>query len=172
VTDSPVVPNRTPLSETQFRANWLVALARLCRAHGDDQVALWLGVSERHLRNLKSGQSLPSADKIWNLLAYDASAHDELDAAFGVKNVDEAAVCTTDPLTLDMISVAQEVAEHECPTSHGGSKTTDHELRQKDEPRLRRVHGIIGGWLHRLDAMRGVVTLPIHRPSPTKAERN
>lgn len=167
-----VVPNRMPLTEEQFRANWIVALARLCRDHGDPQVALWLGVTVRHLRNLKGGLSLPSADKIWNLLAFDASAHDELDAAFGVKNVDEAAVCSTDPLTLDMISVAQEVAAHECPTSHGGPATTDHELRQKDEGRLRKVHGIIGSWLHRIDTMRGVVTLPIQRKSPTKAERN
>lgn len=157
----PVLPIRQPLTEQQFRANWLVTLARLCREHGDDRVALWLGVSERHLRNLKAGLSLPSADKIWNLLAYDTSAHDELDGAFGVKNVDEASVCTTDPLTLDMISVAQEVAAHECPTSHGGPVTTDHELRQKDEARLRKVHGIIGSWLHRLDGMRGVVSLPV-----------
>lgn len=170
--DNTVVPNRTPLTEDDFRANWGVALARLCRDHGDAKVALWLGVSVRHLRNLKGGLSLPSADKIWNLLAYDASAHDELDGAFGVKNVDHAAVCTTDPLTLDMISVAREVAEHECPTSHGGPATTDHELRQKDEPRLRKVHSILGSWLHRIDAMRGVVTLPIKRASPTKAERN
>ena len=52
-----VVPNIAPLSESDFRSNWLVALARLCREHGDDQIALWLGVSERHLRNLKAGNS-------------------------------------------------------------------------------------------------------------------
>lgn len=159
--DNTVVPNRTPLTEADFRANWLVTLARLCRTHGDGKVALWLGVSERHLRNIKAGTALPSADKIWNLLAFDASAHDELDAAYGVKNVDQAATCTRDPLTLDIISVAQEVAEHECPGSHGGTETTDHELRQKDEARLRKVHGIIGSWLNRLDNMRGVVTLNV-----------
>ncbi|MBH0112737.1 hypothetical protein I5E68_07200 [Novosphingobium sp. YJ-S2-02] len=154
-----VFPNRTPLTEEQFRSNWLVTLARLCREHGDSQVALWLGVSERHLRNLKTGLSLPSADKVWNLLAFDQSAHDEIDAAYGVKNVPVDSVCSSDPLTLDMIALAHEVAEHEAPDSHGGIAVTDHELRLKDERRLRKVHQTLGTWLARLDAMRGVVTI-------------
>lgn len=153
-----IVPKIEPLTEDQFRNNWLVTLSRLCREHGDGKVALWLGVSERHLRNLKSGASLPSADKIWNLLAFDQSAHDELDGGYGVKNVPSDSVCTTDLLTLDMIALAHEVAEHECPESHGGRATTDHELRQKNEARLRKVHSIIGTWLHRIDQMRGVAT--------------
>ncbi len=154
-----VFPKLRPLTEADFRANWLVTLARLCRTHGDGQVALWLGVTERHLRNLKAGDSLPTADKLWNLLAHDGSAHDELDAAYGVKNVGLDNVCTTDPLTLDMIAVAHEVAEHESPDSPGGPVTTDGELRRKDEARLRRVHGTLGTWLHRIDTMRGVVRL-------------
>jgi len=154
-----VVPKVTPLTEDQFRNNWLVALARLCQHHGDAQVALWLGVSVRHMRNLKGGASMPTADKIWNLLAYDQSAHDELDGGYGVKNVASNSVCTSDPLTLDIIAVAHEVAEHEAPTSHGGVTVTDHELRQKDESRLRRVHACVGTWLHRLDQMRGVEPL-------------
>lgn len=155
-----VVPKAEPLTEDGFRKNWLFALARLCREHGDSKVALWLGVTERHLRNVKSGTSLPSADKIWNLLAYDQSAHDELDGGYGVKNVSADSVCTSDPLTLDMIALAHEVAEHEAPTSHGGRVTTDHELRAKNEGRLRKVHSVLGTWLHRLDQMRGVETLP------------
>lgn len=156
MSDTPVVPQITPITEDQFRANWLLTLARLCATHGDAQVALWLGVSVRHLRNLKGGASLPTADKIWNLLAFDASAHDELDRAYGVKNVSQESVCTTDPLTLDMIAVAHEVAQHERADSHGGAATTDHEIRQKDEPRLRRVHRTLGFWIHRLDTMRGL----------------
>lgn len=152
-----VVPLPQPLTEDQFRGRWLVTLSRLCGNHGDDRVALWLGVSVRHLRNLKGGASLPTADKIWNLLAYDASSHDELDKAFGCKNVPDGSVCTTDPLTLDMIAVAHEVAEHERHDSHGGVTTTDHEIRQKDEARLRRVHRTLGHWLDRLDAIRGVI---------------
>lgn len=161
MTPDNVVPQTQPLTETQFRARWLVALSRLCMTHGDDRVAQWLGVTERHLRNLKSGSSLPSADKLWNLLAYDASAHDELDKAFGAKNVPSDSVCTTDPLTLDMIAVAHEVAAHESADSHGGPVTTDHELRQKDEPRLRRVHRTLSHWIDRMDRIRGVVTMPV-----------
>lgn len=97
------------------------------------------------------------------LLAHDSSAHDELDAAFGAKNVPSASVCTTDPLTLDMIAVSHEVAQHEAPASHGGTATTLHEIRQKDEPRLRRVHRTLGHWLDMLDQARGVVTLPVVR---------
>lgn len=158
-----VVPLVRPLTEEEFRQNWLCVVARLCKVHGDAQVALWLGVSVRHLRNVKAGTSVPTADKIWNLLAYDSSAHDELDSAFKVKNVAMDAVCTNDPLTLDMIAVAHEVAEHENPNSHGGVATTDHELRLKDEARLRRVHRVLGGWLSRLDGIRGVVSLAERR---------
>ena len=155
MSDNNVLPNMRPLTESDFRSNWLVTLARLCRTHGDDNVALWLGVSERHLRNVKAGTSLPSADKLWNLLAHDASAHDELDAAFGLKNVSSDSVCTSDPMTIDMISVAQEVAVSEAPDSPGGKVITDHELLKKNEARLRRVYRTVGGWIDRLDRMRG-----------------
>lgn len=153
-TFSTVVPRKQPLTEEAFRAKWLRALARMCDNHGDGAVALWLGVSTRHLRNLKSGASLPSADRIWNLLAYDDSAHDELDAAFGLRNVHEDSVCTTDPLTLDMIALAHETAEHEAPSSAGGVATTDHELLEKDEARLRKIHRVLSTWLDRIERMR------------------
>jgi hypothetical protein len=149
-----VVPRVQPLTEEQFRAKWLRSLARLCDHHGDGQVALWLGIGERHLRNLKSGASLPSPDKIWNLLAYDDSAHDELDGAYGLKNVGHDAVCTSDPLTLDMIALAHETAEAERPESPGGVQTTDHELLLKDEARLRKVYRTLGTWLQRIEEMR------------------
>lgn len=151
---SNVVPRVQPLTEEQFRAKWLRALSRLCDDHDDAQVALWLGVGERHLRNLKSGASLPSPDKIWNLLAYDASAHDELDLAYDLKNVGAAAVCSSDPLTLDMIALAHETAAAEAPDSPGGVVTTDHELLLKDEARLRKVYRTLGMWLQRIEDIR------------------
>jgi len=150
---SNVVPKPQPLTEEQFKSTWLQTLARLCRHHGDAQVALWLGVSIRHLSNIKAG-SLPTADKIWNLLAHDDSAHDELDGEFGVKNVKRDAVCTSDPLTLDMIALAHETAEAEAPDSPGGAATTDHELLAKDEARLRKIYRALGTWLHRIEEMR------------------
>lgn len=151
---SNVVPRVQPLTEDQFRAKWLCALSRLCAEYDDAQVALWLGVSVRHLRNLKSGASLPSPDKIWNLLAYDDSAHDEMDRAYQLKNVHADSFCSTDPLTLDMIALAHETAEHESPESHGGTATTDHELLKKDHQRLARVYRRLGTWLHRIEALR------------------
>lgn len=149
-----VLPKPTPLTEEQFRNSWLQALSRLCRTHGDGKVALWLGVTERHLRTVKKGDSLPSADKLWNLLAYDQSAHDEMDSEYGLKNVGSDAVCTSDPLTLDMIALAHETAEDERFDSPGGVAVTDHELLEKDEARLRRVHRTLGSWLHRLEELR------------------
>jgi len=149
-----VVPKSEALTEEDFKATWLITLSRLCKQHGDGRVALWLGVSERHLRNLKAGDSIPSPHRIWNLLAHDHSAHDELDAEYGLKNVGKDAVCTSDPLTLDMIALAHETAEDEAPDSPGGRKVTDHELLAKDEARLRRVYRTIGTWLHRIEGMR------------------
>lgn len=149
-----VVPSYRPLSEADFRNTWLTTLARLCREHGDSNVAMWLGVSERHLRNIKAGDSVPAPFRLWNLLAHDQSAHDELDKEYGLKNVNKDATCTTDPLTLDMIALAHETAQDESHDSPGGIVVTDHELLKKDEARLRKVHRVIGGWLDRLDHIR------------------
>lgn len=148
-----VVPRVQPITEEEFRGAWLCALARMCAKHGDGKVALHLGVSERHLRNIKAG-TLPSPDKIWNLLALDASAHDEMDAKFHAKNVPADALCSTDPLTRDIIALANEVAQSEDPNSHGGITVTDHELLQKDEHRMRRIHNTLGVWLDRISRLR------------------
>jgi hypothetical protein len=150
-----VVPRVQPLTEEQFRAKWRCALTRLCDLHGEAQVALWLGVTVRHLgTNVLRGNSLPSLDKVWNLLAYDASAHDELDGAYDLKNVGKNSVCTSDPLTLDMIALAHETAAAEAPDSPGGVVTTDHELLLKDEARLRKVYRTLGTWLQRIEDIR------------------
>lgn len=97
---------------------------------------------------------MPTADKVWNLLAHDDSAHDEMDAAFGMKKVPSDALCSTDPLTRDLIALANEVAQSEDPDSPGGVKVTDHELLLKDEHRMRRVHNTLGVWLDRISHMR------------------
>ena len=148
------VPRKQPATETQFRNAWLCTLARMCAKHGDDQVAQWLGITERHLRNVRSGTSLPSADKLWGLLAYDDSAHDEMDALYGYRTVPIDALCSTDPLTRDLIALANEVAQAEDPNSPGGVAVTDHELLDKDEHRMRRVYNTLGVWLERIGSMR------------------
>lgn len=150
-----VVPRPQPLTEEQFGATFRQMLNRLIRRHGEPTVALWMGVSVRHLgTNVLRGSSLPSADKIWNLLAHDDSAHDELDGEFGLKNVASDAVCSSDPLTRDMIALANETAQDEDPASPGGVSTTDHELLAKDEHRLRRVHRSLTGWIERIERLR------------------
>jgi len=148
-----VVQKTEPLTEGDFKAVWLCTLSRMCRVHGDAKVAMWLGISDRHLVNVKAG-SLPSADKIWNLMAHDASAHDELDGEYGFKKVPRDAVCSTDPLTLDMIELAAETAADEAIDSPGGRIVTDHELLKKNEARLRLVRGKIDHWLHRIETLR------------------
>ncbi len=153
---SNVVPAVEPLTEEQFGATMRQMLNRMIRRHGEAKVAQWMGVSVRHLGgNILRGSSMPSPDKLWNLLAHDDSAHDELDAEFGLKNVHADAVCTSDPLTRDIISLAAETAEDEAEDSPGGVATTDHELLGKDEARLRKVHRVLGTWLTRIDALRG-----------------
>lgn len=148
------VPADMPVTETQFRNAWLQALARLCAKHGDDRVASLLGITERHLRNVRAGTSLPSADKLWGLLRFDPTAHDEMDALFGLRHVPIDALCSTDPLTRDLIALANEVAQSEDPTSPGGITVTDHELLEKDEHRMRRIHNTLGVWLDRITGMR------------------
>lgn len=154
MSDAPVVPNFQPRTEDDFRDTWLLTLARLCREHGDSRVALWLGVSERHLRNIKAGDSIPAPFRLWNLLAHDQSAHDELDGDFGLKNVDRDAVCASDPLTLSLITLARDVAEAEAPDSPGAQRVVDEELRKMDESLIRKVNRVTSTWLDRLAEMR------------------
>lgn len=148
------VPADTAVTETDFRNAWLQSLARLCAKHREDRVAHWLGISERHLRNVRSGMSLPSADKLHGLLRFDQSAHDEMNALYGLRHVPVDALCSTDPLTRDLIALANEVAQSEDPTSPGGITVTDHELLEKDEHRMRRVYNTLGVWLERISNMR------------------
>ncbi len=148
------VPSVMEVTEEAFRNAWLQSLARLCAKHGEGKVALWLGISLRHLRNVRSGTSLPSSDKLWALLAHDGSAHAEMDALYGVKHVPIDALCSTDPLTRDLIALAHEVSVSEDPASPGGVAVTDHELLEKDEHRMRRIHNTLGVWLDRIAKMR------------------
>lgn len=150
---SNVVPKAVPLTEEQFKATFLQTLNRLIRNHGEATVAMWLGVSVRHMGNIQKG-SLPSADKIWNLLAHDESAHDEMDGEFGHRNVPKESVCSSDPLTLALITVARDVAAAEAPDSEGGVGVVDAEIRQMDENLLRKINRVTGTWIHRLEAMR------------------
>jgi hypothetical protein len=139
-----------PLTEDQFHAAFLQSLARLCGIYGDGQVAVWLGVCRKQLKNIKGG-SLPTADKIWNLLAYDASAHDEIDRKFGSRNVPHDAVCSSDPVAARLSRVLTAAIEAESPESHGGSVVTLKEIRAMDEDAMRAVHRTLAGWIDRLD---------------------
>jgi len=143
-----VVPKVEPLTADEFHSTFSIALHRMMRTHGRGRVALWLGVSDRQLRNIEAG-SLPTADKIWNLLAYDQSAHDELDAEFGLRNVEPDMDGSAEAIAIDLIGLAHETAIHEADPS-----ASDHKLLTKDENRLRRVARWIGGRLNRIREIR------------------
>lgn len=152
--DNTVVPKIEPLAEDHFHAIFLQALSRLITAHGEGKVALWLGVSVRQLRNIKAG-SLPTADKIWNLLAHDRSAHDEIDRQYGARKVPSNAICSTDPVSADMAALLTKAIEAEDPESPGGRDVTLHEIISMPERVMRDVHRTIGGWIERLEDARG-----------------
>lgn len=151
-----VVPKKEPLTEEEFGATMRMMLNRLIREHTKPQVALWLGVTVRHLSgNILGGSALPSPDKLWNLLLKDETAHDELDAEFGFvtlrRQEDDS---TAEPMTVTMIGLAKETAEAEAGHSAAGMSVTDGELRKMDEATIRKVHRTTGAWIARLDAMR------------------
>lgn len=149
-----VVRKIDPLGEDDFHAAFMVLLSRMVKQHGQENVAYALGYSsKRQLANLASG-SLPSLRAFYNLLTLDECAHDELDAEYGLRKVDKDAMCSSDPLTRDMIALAHETAEDEAPDSDGGRVVTDQELLAKDEARLRRVYRTLGTWLHRIETIR------------------
>lgn len=155
MTANTVVRKTEPLTEEQFGATFRQMLNRLIRRHGEAQVALWLGVSVRHLgTNVLRGSSLPTADKIWNLLAHDHSAHDEMDREFGQRNVPVDALCSSDPISAKMAALLTRAIEAESPDSPGGTAVILHEILSMDEGILREVHRRLGGWIDQLDETR------------------
>jgi len=158
---STVVRNIEPMDEDEFHGHFMALLGRLIRNHGASKVAQALGYSsKRQLANLTNG-SLPSLRGYYNLLALEPTAHDEIDRAFGQQKVPDSAQCTTDPLTLDLITLARDVAQAESDKSHGEQSVTDKELRAMDENLIRKVHRVTGSWLDRLETM--------HRPRAVRA---
>lgn len=79
-----VVPQIVPVDEEKFRGAFKRLLHRLAAAHGDARVALALGVSERQLRNIFNG-SMPGLHGVWNLLALDPTALDEIAGLYGMR---------------------------------------------------------------------------------------
>lgn len=153
MTRNAVVPKLGPLTEDDFHASFMQALSRLTRQHGEARLALWLGVSVRQLGNIRRG-SLPTADKIWNLLAHDTSAHDEMDREFGHRKVPVDALCTSDPVAAKMAALLTKAIEAECPNSPGGVVVTLHEILGMDEAILRDVHRRLGGWIDQIGEAR------------------
>lgn len=149
-----VVPKIAALDEDEFHGHFMALLGRLIRDHGPAKVAQALGyTSKRQLANLTNG-SLPGLRAFYNLLALDETGHDEIDAAYQQKKVARSAVCSTDPLTIALITLARDVAEAEDHESPGGHAVVDGELRDMDEGLIRKVHRVTGTWLNRLEAMR------------------
>lgn len=79
-----VVPQIAPVDEEKFRHAFKRLLHRLAAAHGDARLALALGVSERQLRNIFAG-SIPGVHGVWNLLALDPTALDEIADLYGMR---------------------------------------------------------------------------------------
>lgn len=149
-----VVPKIEPMDEDEFHGHFMALLGRLIRNHGPAKVAQALGyTSKRQLANLTNG-SLPSLRGYYNLLALEPTAHDELDRAYGQQKVPDSAKCSTDPLTLDLITLARDVAEAESSHSPGHQSVTDGELRKMNESLIRKVHHVTGSWLERIETMR------------------
>lgn len=149
-----VVRKISALDEDEFHRAFMGMLGRLIKDHGAAKVSDALGyTSKRQLANLTNG-SLPTLRGFYNLLTLEETAHDEVDKAYGQKKVAQGAVCTSDPLTLSLITLARDVAEAEAPDSPGGHSVTDCELRKMDESLVRKIHRVTGTWLHRLDEIR------------------
>lgn len=149
-----VVRNIRALDEDEFHRQFMVTLGRLIGRHGPAKVAQALGyTSKRQLANLTNG-SLPTLRGFYNLLTLEDTAHDEVDRAYGQKKVAEDSVCSSDPLTLALITLARDVAEAEAPDSPAGVGVADVELRAMDEGLIRKINRVTTTWLDRLEEMR------------------
>ncbi|MHB9879118.1 hypothetical protein ACSMXM_05590 [Pacificimonas sp. ICDLI1SI03] len=151
--ETTVVPKAEPLTEEQFHAVMMQGLSRMTRVHGKAKVAQALGVSVRHLGNIAGG-SLPSPDKLFNLLALDQTAHDEIMADYGKRSVPLGAMCSSDPVAAKKAMLLAKVIEAEKADSDGGKTVTLHEIIGFGEDELRDISATMNGWIARLDAAR------------------
>jgi len=154
MSESTVVRKIEALDEDDFHRAFMGMLGRLIQHHGQAKVAHALGyTTKRQLANLTNG-SLPTLRGFYNLLTLEDTAHDEVDKAYGQKKVSDASVCSSDPLTLALITLARDVAEAEAHDSPAGQAVTDGELRNMDESLIRKVHRVTKTWIDRLEEMR------------------
>lgn len=82
-----VSPNRTKLTEAEYRPIQGAILRRLELSHGQQRLALEAGTEARTIRNARDALATMRADFLFNLLDLDASALDEVLAHYGLKAV-------------------------------------------------------------------------------------
>jgi hypothetical protein len=87
MTAGSVSPISTRLTDADYRRLVAATVGRLCLVHGKDRLALEAGCDERTMRHARDERTSLSAASLFNMLALDASALDELASHFGLKLV-------------------------------------------------------------------------------------
>jgi len=142
-----------PLPKHRVAASIAAGWARIVRTKGKGSFADRLGTTERTVENALAGKTLPEAHTIFNSLAADKTALDELFEEYGVRLVDKDAVCDTDNLgmLLAQLHVWLEKARH--PDSPGGAKIVHTEMLE-GEMLLRSTYTEIGRFLEECASLR------------------
>jgi len=146
------VPETSPVNEDEFRDAMIAGLARAQRSVGARALAYIMDVTTKQLGNIFAGSST-NAKRLWDALAADPTALDDIASAYGRKIVAADSVTDAEIGTLPIAALLAKVAEAESPDSPGGVAKTHKELLAM-EADIRAVHHLTGNWIERISSIR------------------
>lgn len=152
-----VLPKKQDIPEADFHRAKLAGLERAEKAVGGEKVlADVMRLTRRQLGNIKRGGST-HPQRIWDALAADRTALDDIAALYDVQVVARNAEALDKPATLSLAQLLTEIAKAESPDSDGGTRKTHRELIGM-ETLIREVHALTAGWIEQINAHRAPTT--------------
>lgn len=150
---SNVVPSVSDVTEDQFHGAMIAGLGRAEVSVGSRKaLAYTMDVSPKQLGNIFAGAA-PHPKRLWDALAVEPTALDDIARLYGKRMVDQEAVCDTDDASLLIARLLVKLQEAEHPDSPGGRNVTHSELLGM-EGLIRQLHGATGNWLNQIEGIR------------------
>jgi hypothetical protein len=147
-----VVPETMGVTEEEFHAAWLTGLSRADKNVGRRVLAFVMEITTKQVKNIFDGAAT-HPKRMWDALAADPTALDDIAEKYGKKIVDRNAVSTVDDAIIVMTRLAAKMAEVIHPDSPGGRAITHCEYLDA-EALMREAHAVSGAWLEKCGDIR------------------
>jgi hypothetical protein len=148
-----VVPKSSDVTEAEFRAAMLSGLARADKRVKAKALAFAMDITTKQLGNITEKGGMPGPKRLWDALAADDTALDDIADLYGKRLVPKDAVCDVDNAALVMSSLLAAMIAAEQPDSPGGRLITHGELLSMEDL-VRAVHAKTGTMLTQITDLR------------------